>query len=307
MDVIQNLRFQASNNGRLATTPQQIVTSQTQNDQSAIQIQPANPQIIYTPVYNPASVWGPAVSGGYPAPSYDQGGYDNGFGSGINIGSLLSGFLGASGGWGWILNWFTHTLSLNSLFFDAFGSNSFGGGGFNAGRGLASSAVWAHNPAHRLGVPYSNGFLSARYRGAGTTAYSRSSRISASRPAPANFASADRSPGGYRSAFGATRGATPALQPRFASNGSGFSQNSRQNFSQSSRQNFPQSSPQNFRNVARAVPQREAPQHFSSPRASSQHFSSSRSSAPRGSSHASGSKHSGGGGGGHSGKSRRKH
>ena len=43
-----------------------------------------------------------------------------------------------------------------SLFFNRFG---FGGRGFGAG------ATWAHDPAHRLGVPYSNSALSRRYGG----------------------------------------------------------------------------------------------------------------------------------------------
>jgi len=115
MNAIQRLRGQASNNGRLATTAQQVVTTEAQDEESAIQIQPADPQVIYPPVYDPAYVWGPPVSGAYPAASYPQGGYGAGFGSGsdfgggsgfgqgINLAGLFSGLLGW-GGWGWALN-----------------------------------------------------------------------------------------------------------------------------------------------------------------------------------------------------------
>ena len=188
MNAIQELRSEASDNGRLRSTPQQIVSTETENDESAIQIEPANPQMIYPPVYNPAYVWGPQVAGDYPALSYPQGDYGppgdygSGFGSGTDVGGLFSGLLGAAetigsglvgsgfgwGAWGWVLNWFTHSLFLNGSFFDGLGFHNYGGGyggGYRSGGGFNRGGVWAHNPAHRLGVPYSNGFVSARYRG----------------------------------------------------------------------------------------------------------------------------------------------
>jgi hypothetical protein len=39
--------------------------SKTQNDQTAIRIEPADPQVIYPPVYDPSYVWEPPVSGAY--------------------------------------------------------------------------------------------------------------------------------------------------------------------------------------------------------------------------------------------------
>src|SRR5438105_1002606 len=43
MSAVQRMRARASANGRLSTTPQQVVTTETQDGQSAIEIQPANP------------------------------------------------------------------------------------------------------------------------------------------------------------------------------------------------------------------------------------------------------------------------
>ena len=57
------------------------MTTDTQDDQSAIEIQPADPQVIYVPVYNPAYVWGPPVWGAYPDLWYPDGfGFGFGFG-----------------------------------------------------------------------------------------------------------------------------------------------------------------------------------------------------------------------------------
>ena len=97
--AIQQLRIDARNNGRLTNTPQQTVTAEAQNGQYAIAIQPANPQVIYPPVYNPGYVWGPSYAyNGAPAYSYD--GYGNGgygFGSGVDIAGLVSGLLNWGG------------------------------------------------------------------------------------------------------------------------------------------------------------------------------------------------------------------
>src|SRR5215469_4822693 len=51
MQAVQHMRALAQANGKLATTPQQTVASQTQSGQSVITIEPANPQIIYVPTY----------------------------------------------------------------------------------------------------------------------------------------------------------------------------------------------------------------------------------------------------------------
>ncbi len=53
MGAVQRLRAQAQAAGNLKSTPQQVVNTQTQNGQPIIVIQPANPQVVYVPVYNP--------------------------------------------------------------------------------------------------------------------------------------------------------------------------------------------------------------------------------------------------------------
>jgi hypothetical protein len=139
MNAIQYLRMEARGSGRLQSSPQQVVTTETENGQSAVSIEPANPQVIYPPVYSPVSVWGQPASGSYPVFSYTPSpyygaGYGNGFGgsgygfgNGVDIGGLFSGLLNWSG-WGWVPGWFTHSLSLASVFFNILGFHGLGGG-----------------------------------------------------------------------------------------------------------------------------------------------------------------------------------
>jgi hypothetical protein len=49
MNAIQYLRDQAQSNGQLRSTPQLAVNTEYQNGQSAIDIEPVNPQVMYVP------------------------------------------------------------------------------------------------------------------------------------------------------------------------------------------------------------------------------------------------------------------
>src|SRR5215472_7384290 len=59
MRAVQRLRASAQANGRLKSTPQQTVSAETQGGQEAIAIQPANPDVVYVPTYDPSYIWGP--------------------------------------------------------------------------------------------------------------------------------------------------------------------------------------------------------------------------------------------------------
>jgi hypothetical protein len=176
MDAVQRLRRRARDNGKLASTPEQTVTV-AEDAQAPIAIQPANPQVIYVPSYNPAYVWGAPAYGAYPALGYPSPGFGFGFNPAVLLSTIFTGLLNF-GPWGWGLNWLTHGLFLNNLFFGHFGfGGGFGGGGLG---------VWAHNPGHRLGVAYPNRVVSARFAGArsyssNSHAYAPAARMSASR------------------------------------------------------------------------------------------------------------------------------
>jgi hypothetical protein len=159
MGAVQQLRAKAQMNGKLKSTPQETVTTETQDGQSAIQILPPEPGVVYVPVYNPEWVWGPPLYGYYPPLFYP--GLDVGFSflPGIDLGFYFGGGWGLWGGfgWGWGPNWFGGSIYLNANFFHRYGFNDF-----HPGLG----GVWAHNPAHRLGVPYPNRAVAGRYGGA---------------------------------------------------------------------------------------------------------------------------------------------
>jgi len=57
LDSVQRLRKQAQMMGNLKKTPQQEVKTDSQNGQQVIVIQPANPQVVYVPVYNTQVVY----------------------------------------------------------------------------------------------------------------------------------------------------------------------------------------------------------------------------------------------------------
>ena len=96
MDAVQVMRKKAQNAGNLKTTPQQNVTEQD----SAIDIEPADPDVVYVPAYDPWLVYGyPIVAwpGWYPYPGIWFGGPYLSFGIGFGIG-WWGGF-----GWGWAI------------------------------------------------------------------------------------------------------------------------------------------------------------------------------------------------------------
>jgi len=101
MDAVQVMRRRAQESGNLKTTPQQTVATQDSN----ISIQPARPEVVYVPAYNPWLVYGgPVVAwpGWYPYPGIWFGGPYLSFGVGFGVGW----FGGFGWGWGhWGFNW----------------------------------------------------------------------------------------------------------------------------------------------------------------------------------------------------------
>ena len=94
MDAVQVMRQKAEQAGTLKSTPQQTVTTQG----STVVIQPAAPDVVYVPAYDPWLVYGyPIVPwpGWYPYPGIWYGGPYLSFGIGFGIG-FFGGF-----GWGW--------------------------------------------------------------------------------------------------------------------------------------------------------------------------------------------------------------
>jgi len=94
MDAVQVMRQRAQGAGNLKTTPQQVVSTQG----STIVVQPANPEVVYVPAYDPWLAYGNPIMGWpgwYPYPGIWFGGPYLSFGMGYGIG-FFGGF-----GWGW--------------------------------------------------------------------------------------------------------------------------------------------------------------------------------------------------------------
>ena len=95
--AIQTMRQRAKQAGNLNTTPQEKVSTKSQT----ILIQPAEPDVVYVPQYDPWLVYGAPLAvfpGWYPYPGLFFAGPGIGFGLGFGIG-FFGGF-----GWGWH-NW----------------------------------------------------------------------------------------------------------------------------------------------------------------------------------------------------------
>jgi hypothetical protein len=137
MDAVQVMRQKAEESGNLKTTPQQTVTSQG----PTIVIQPADPEVVYVPAYDPWVVYGgPIVAwpGWYPYPGIWYGGPYLSFGVGFGVG-----FFGGYGwGWGrWGFDWHNHYAIYNHDRYYShsrtfYNRNTFYRGGGDRGRGF---------------------------------------------------------------------------------------------------------------------------------------------------------------------------
>jgi len=160
MDAVQRLRQQAQQAGKLNSTPQETVA----DSGGYVSIEPVDPDVIYVPVYDPAWFWGPPLWYPYPMWGWPPVGfYGPGVYFGWGIGIRMDFFFGAGWhgwrGWGWHPGWANHGIIVNNAFVHQYGFNS---AHLESAHG---TSVWAHDPAHRGGVPYANERLNAQYRG----------------------------------------------------------------------------------------------------------------------------------------------
>lgn len=98
MNAIQVMRQKAQQSGNLQSTPQQTVTTQG----STVVIEPAQPDVVYVPAYDPWVVYGYPVAPWpewYPYPGIWFGGPSLFFGVGFGVG-FYGGYPWGWGGWG---------------------------------------------------------------------------------------------------------------------------------------------------------------------------------------------------------------
>ena len=147
MDAIQRLRLKAQANNKLVSTKEQKVSVVQQASKQVIVIEPAVPDTVYVPYYDPAVVYGAWPYAAYP-PYYfpPPVGYVPGailatgiaFGAGYALGRWTSG----GNYWGGGVNWGGNNINVNRP--------------VNINDVNINSNNWQHNPVHRQGVQYSN-------------------------------------------------------------------------------------------------------------------------------------------------------
>jgi hypothetical protein len=150
MDAIQRLRAKAQAANKLETTPQQTVAVQEDQGKQAIAIEPASPDTLYVPYYDPSVVYGgwpypdnPPYY--FPAPGYVAAGVvatGIAFGTGYALGRWASGDYLWGGGFRWrdgsiVVN---RPVNIN-----------------------VKTANWQHNSYHRRGVAYDNADVARRF------------------------------------------------------------------------------------------------------------------------------------------------
>ncbi|MGV0998815.1 MAG: DUF3300 domain-containing protein [Fluviibacter sp.] len=125
MSAIQTLRAKARASGALQSNSQQTVSTQGSGASESIIIQPANPQVVYVPSYNPAVVYGGWPYPAYPPYTYYPPGYVAGtallsFGVGMAVGAALwGGCHWGGGGWGG-----GNSLTVNNNTYNNFNRNT---------------------------------------------------------------------------------------------------------------------------------------------------------------------------------------
>lgn len=149
MDTVQELRARAQAAGNLQTTVEQRVVIQNRE----IIIEPANPSIIYVPVYNPAVVYGPWWYPAYPPFWY----YPAGFVIGPSVFAFGPAFyVGPAWGYAWGgCSWRRHHVYVSPYRNMALNKHMRWNEWDKRYPGKNGGPVeWKHNPVHRKGVAY---------------------------------------------------------------------------------------------------------------------------------------------------------
>jgi hypothetical protein len=164
LDTIQSLRAKAQASGNLKTTKEQTVIV----EEKIIKIEPANPQVVYVPTYNPTVVYGAWPYPAYPPYYYYPPGYVASsmmwFGAGMAM--------GAAWGYAWgNTNWNGGNVDIDVN--RNFNSNRNIDRGKHAqnlpGRGgQGGKGNWQHNPEHRKGVSYRDQGTAQKFNRAST-------------------------------------------------------------------------------------------------------------------------------------------
>jgi Spy/CpxP family protein refolding chaperone len=167
LDTIQRLRAKAQASGNLKTTKEQTVIV----EEKIIKIEPATPQVIYVPTYNPTVVYG-----GWPYPAYPPHYYyPPGYVATTAAFSFAAGAaMGAAWGYAWgNTNWNGGDVDIdvnrntninNNINRDQAKQNLQGKGQLDQ----KGQGKWQHNAEHRKGVSYRDQGTAEKFNRAST-------------------------------------------------------------------------------------------------------------------------------------------
>lgn len=182
MNAVQRLRAKAREQGTLKDTPEQVVKVEVQavsatatpapaaSTQQVIVIEPANPQVIYVPTYNPTVVYGvwpyPAYPPYYYYPPYYPPSSAYWFGAGFAC--------GVAWGYAWgHCDWHGGDIDIdvnrNFNFNQNINRNNYINHYTNeVWPGKNGQGTWKHNPDNRKGVPYRDQTTGQKFNRAST-------------------------------------------------------------------------------------------------------------------------------------------
>lgn len=191
MDSVQKLRALAQQTGALKTTPQQTVTAVAKPSPPAtpatpahaapsdspapatttiIKIEPADPQVVYIPSYNPATVYGSWANTAYPPvylppPPGQQFTQSFARGLGYSLGVATTYALFSSIDWDDDDDHHHHhdDDDHHSHHGDNININVNNYNRITGERLSENNRVWQHNPAYRSGVPYADPHVAQRF------------------------------------------------------------------------------------------------------------------------------------------------
>ncbi len=152
LNTIQKLRKKAQAEGNLKTTKEQKVIV----EKETIIIEPASPEVVYVPTYNPVVVYGAWPYPAYPPYPY----YPPGYAAGAAVFGFAAGVaVGAAWGYAWgHSDWHGGDVDVdvnrNTNINNKIDRGKYQQQMQQRGQGQGGKGNWQHNPEHRKGVSY---------------------------------------------------------------------------------------------------------------------------------------------------------
>src|SRR5262249_21793611 len=151
--------------GNLQTTKEQKVIV----EQQVIRIEPANPEVVYVPTYNPTVVYGAWPYPAYPPYSYYPPGYVAGSAFWFGAGMFAGAAMGAAWGYGWgNCDWNGGNVKINNNN-NININNKIDRGKYANQLPAGGKGNWQHNAEHRKGASYRDQGTAQKFNRASTS------------------------------------------------------------------------------------------------------------------------------------------